>query len=42
MLFKEEFHFSEFYRSVYYIGSHAKWMNPEGRATENRVFAGSD
>ena len=27
---RNEFHFSEVYRSVNYIGSRAKWMNPEG------------
>ena len=27
---RNEFHFSEVYRSVNYIGSRAKWINSEG------------
>ena len=27
---RNDFHFSEVYQSVNYIGSRAKWMNPEG------------
>ena len=29
-LLRNEFHFSEVYRSKNYIGSRAKWMSPEG------------